>query len=554
MKKIIFNRPIISILIVYVFIIVILNCLGVFLPKNNSVLIDNINQNSAELTGKVITEPIQKDEKQQFILEVFELNGQEIKKEKTFVYSSKAYKIEYGDIVCVSGKLNIPEKPIFPYIFDYNLYLQRENVYTIFYQQSFELIKKSPNKIKQISLKIKNDVENKIDKFFKEPVSSVLKSMITGNKAVLDKDIKEDFINTGLIHILVISGLHIGFCAAIFMFVFKLLGFKLNYVYLLTIPTLFFYVILTGSNPPAIRAAIMVTCLLVSLVLNREPLIYNALALAALIILIFNPQSLFTASFQLSFFATFGILYLYPKFIVCFGKIKNKYVRYIWDVVCVTLSAQIALIPLLIFYFGKLSLISFILNLIIVPIIPLIICLFFTFYILTFVSYYISVAISVILTILLKLILYIINYSANFDYSIAFFAVPSVIMIVFYYFSVYIMLELKNKKFLGFLFILICFMFINPLEQKTFTKTFEGKKNITVHIKEDKNKNIIIFKEIKKDKFYFNNLEQYLLAQGIYEIDVFYTDMPNDDIQKNFKKIFIKNILKNDDNFVLKID
>ena len=545
MKKIIFNRPIISILIIYIFIIIVLNYLGMFSPEKNSFLINNTSKQVTELTGKVLTEPIQKNEKQQFMLEVYNIDGQNIKKEKTLVYASTAYNINYGDIVFVSGKLNVPEKPIFPNIFDYNLYLQRENVYTIFYQQNFELVDKQPNKIKQMSFRIRNSIENTTDTFFREPVSSVLKSMITGNKSALDKDIKEDFINTGLIHILVISGLHIGFCAAIFMFCFKLLGLKLKYVYLLTIPALFFYVLLTGANPPAIRAAIMFSCLLVALMLNREPLIYNALALSALIILLLNPQSLFAASFQLSFFATFGLLYLYPKFSMCFGKIKNRYVKYVWDIACVTISAQMALIPLLVFYFGKLSVISFILNLIIVPIIPVIIGLFFVFYISTFMSYYVSLSVSIVLSYIFKFVLYIINYSATLDYSVVFFAVPGIIMILFYYFSIYIMLEIKNKKIWGLLLILICLMLVNPFEQKTFIKTFEGKKNITTHIKERGNKNVIIFKELQKDKYYFKNLEQYLLAQGIYEIEEFYTNSVNDNIENKFTKVSIKKFLEN---------
>ena len=549
MKKIIFNRPIISLLIIYIFILIILNYLGTFLPEKNSILISSTDKFVTELTGKVITQPIQKDENQQFILQAYNINGQNIKKEKTLVFASKAYKIEYGDIIFISGKLNIPEKPTFPYIFDYNLYLQRENIYTIFYQQNFEFIETKPNKIKQISLKVRDSIENRIDKFFKGSISAILKSMVTGNKSLLDKDIKEDFINTGLIHILVISGLHIGFCAAIFMFCFKLFGLKLNYIYLFTIPTLFFYTLLTGANPPAIRAAIMFSCLLTALMLNREPLIYNALALAALIILIFNPQSLFTASFQLSFLATFGIVYLYPKFSVCFGKIKNKYISFIWDIVCVTLSAQIALIPLLIFYFGKISIISFILNLIIVPIVPIVIALFFAFYISTFISCYISLTISLLLSYILKFILCIINYSASLDYSVVFFVVPSVAMMDFYYFSIYIMLEFKNKKTFSLLFILICIILINPFKQETFIRKFEGKKNITIHVKEKGNKNIIAFEELKKDNFYFKNLEQYLLAQGIHEIDTFHMDFPNNDIKKEFKKVNIKNILKNDSDF-----
>ena len=424
------------------------------------------------------------------------------------------------------------------------MYLQREKIYTVFYQQNFELISKQPNKIKQISFKIKDNIEIKIEKFFKEPVSSILKAMITGNKSAIDKDIKQDFINTGLIHILVISGLHIGFCAAIFMAVFKLLGLKLNYVYFLTIPTLFFYVLLTGANPPAIRAAIMFSCFLIALMLNREPLIYNALALAALIILIINPQSLFTASFQLSFFATIGILYLYPKFNICFGKIRNRYIRYIWDIACVTISAQIALIPLLVFYFGKISVVSFLLNLIIVPIIPIIICLFFVFYMSTFISYYIVLSISFILTYLLKFVLYIINYSSNLEYSVAFFAVPSVIMIMLYYFVIYVLLELKNIKKFVLLLVIICFIFMNPFEQKTFTKTFEGKKNITTHIKKEGNKNIVFYKKLKEDKYYFNNLEQYLLSQKIYNIDSFYTNESKNYIR--FNKINVKNIVVQD--------
>ena len=545
MKKIIYNRPVISILVLYILVIVVLNYTGIFLPEKNSFLINNTNKQVTELTGKVITEPTQKGEKQQFILEVFNVNGQKIKKEKTFVYASTAYNIEYGDIIFVSGKLNIPEKPTFPYNFDYNLYLQRENIYTIFYQQTFELIDKKPNKIKFISLKIKDNIENETDQYFKDPVSSILKSMIVGDKASLDKDIKEDFVNTGLIHILVISGLHIGFCAAIFMFCFKLLGLKLNHIYLLTIPALFFYVLLTGSNPPAIRAAIMASCILFSLMINREPLIYNALALSALIILIFNPQSLFTASFQLSFLATFGLLYLYPKFSTCFGKIKNKFLNSVWDIICVTLSAQIALIPLLIFYFGKLSIVSFLLNLVIVPIIPIIIGLFFVFYISTFISYYVSLAGSFVLSYLLNFVLHVINYSAGLDFSVAYFAVPGILKILFYFFAIYVMLELKNKKALGILFLLICFALINPFEQKTFNKTFEGKKNITTHIKEKGNKNIIIFKQKQKDKFYFSNLEQYLLAQGIREIEEFRTSLPTEDIQNKFGKISVKNFSSN---------
>lgn len=542
MKRIIFYRPVISILILYIIVIIILNYCGFFLPEKNSFLLQQTNFKQVELTGKVITSPTQKDDKQQFVLEVYNVNNKQIKKEKTLVYLSNIYNVKYGDIICGVGKLTIPQKPIFPYNFDYNLFLQRENIYTIFYQQNFEFADQKANKIKYLSMKIRDNIENKIDKYFKEPYSSIIKSIITGNKNVLDKNIKENFTNTGLIHILVISGLHIGFCMAIFMFVYRLLGLKLNYVYILTIITLFFYVLLTGATSPTLRAFIMASCILITLMINREPLIYNGLALSALIILILNPQTLFTASFQLSFLATIGIIYLYPKFSNCFGRIKNIYIKYIWNIICVTLSAQIALIPLLVFYFGKFSIISFILNLVIVPIIPFIIGLSFIFYFFSLICSYLATSCAFILLCLLKFILYIINYSSGLSFSIIYFAVPGILKIFFYYFAGFVMFEFKNnKKIMVILFCVICIMCINPFEEKTFIKIFETPKNITTHIKKSKKENIIIFKQLKNDKFYFSNLEQYLLAQGIYEITEFQTNS-NLDYKQKFSKIKVKDI------------
>ena len=127
MKEIkIFSRPVILVLLLYVCFIILADIFGVFAPENNSFLFYNINRQDISLTGKIISEPVQKNKNQQFVLEVFDINGQKIKKEKTLVYAQKAYKMEYGDIVCLTGRLGIPEKPLFPYTFDYNLYLQRD--------------------------------------------------------------------------------------------------------------------------------------------------------------------------------------------------------------------------------------------------------------------------------------------------------------------------------------------------------------------------------------------------------------------------------------------
>jgi competence protein ComEC len=92
---------------------------------------------------------------------------------------------------------------------------------------------------------------------------------------------------------------------------------------LLSIPAIFFYALMTGANPPALRSAIMLSCIFIALALNREPLIFNPLALSALCILVFEPQQMFTASFQMSYGATIGIVCFYKDVYGIFRNVKN---------------------------------------------------------------------------------------------------------------------------------------------------------------------------------------------------------------------------------------
>lgn len=532
----ILKRPVITIFFIYVFAIILLECFGFFKAQNHSFLIYNTNQKNVSVVGKVLQQPAIKNEKQQFVFEVNNINDISIK-EKTLVSAPPSYNINYGDIICLTGKISDIEEPVFPKIFNYKTYLQRENIYTLFYADEFEYIKNEPNKIKSLSLKVKKDITSKIEKYFKEPVGSILKSMLVGEKSAIDSDTKDDFINSGLIHILVISGLHIGFVVAIFLFVFRLLSLPLKAVYLLTIPAIFFYAILTGSNPPAIRATIMASCILLSFVLDRESLIYNSICLAALIILVYNPQYLFTASMQLSFVATIGIIYFYPKLYKPFSKIQNNILKYIIGIFLVTLSVQIPLIPILIFYFGKFSVVSFVANILIIPFVGFVVGLSFMFYGFTFISSFVSTAIAVLLSQILNLILSSIHYFASLSFAVFETRVPSVMEILFYYLLIILMFEYKKiKKSFILISVLIGCMFVVSLPPKNFYRTFENKKNLTIHIRDD-GKDTLVVKEKRKDKFYYSNLQQYLLFEGVKSIDKIYTD--KQDVEEQIPKISI---------------
>ena len=545
--KNLFKRPVILLFIIYSVTLIILNYYGVFSASKQSSLTNAVNQYKVELSGKIITEPVIKNNYQQFTLEAKTINNRDIQKEKVLVSAPLDYNLQYGDVISSAGKLINTPKPLFPGNFDYGLYLSRQDIYTMFYLSDVAVLSNEPNSIKKFAISAKNHISKQVDKFFNRPYSSILKAMLTGDKVSLEPETKDIFINTGLIHLLVVSGLHIGFCVVIFIFFFKLFNLPLKYVYFLTIPAVFFYVVVTGANPPAVRAAIMASSILMALILNREPLIYNAIALSALIILIINPQDLFTASFQMSFLATLGIIYLYPKINKIFSNVKNKFLKNLCSIASVTLSAQIALIPVLLFYFGKISVISLFSNIIVVPVIGFVLGLSYIFYLATFISSYLAVFISVILAVVLKIILFVMDFFSNLKYSTVDVVKPGIFEIILYYAAVILMFEFgKSKKMFLVLLVLILIMVFEPLKQKEWTKTFEGKRNVTTHIK-TKNENTIIFREKINDKYYFSNLQQYLISIGVKKIDHFYSNT-KENIKENLPKIKVEEIILDTNN------
>ena len=279
--------------------------------------------------------------------------------EKIIVNSPNGYSIHYGDIINIEGKLKRPKSSD---SFDYQKYLARNNVYVVCDVYSFEYIESKPNSIKKIALNVSQDISNKFNAYFKKSYADILKSLILGDKSSLTQNIKNDFISSGVMHILVVSGLHVSFISAIILFILKLTGVSLKKAYILNIPIIFFYVIMTGANPPALRAAIMLSCIFLSFALDREPLIYNSLALSALAILIFEPQQLFTASFQMSYVATIGIVHFYKDIFAIFENVESFILRFFCGVLSVTLAVQVVLIPICIYYFSKVSIISFLTN------------------------------------------------------------------------------------------------------------------------------------------------------------------------------------------------
>lgn len=209
------------------------------------------------------------------------------------------------------------------------------------------------------------------------------RAAVLGEKAEVSKDMKDKFKYTGLAHLIVISGTHI---SLVVIGIVKILdGMSLGYrfKYLMALAALTFYCALIGFSPGILRAYIMGAMMILARILFEQEDIKKSLLISFIVIIVLNPYSLFDISMQLSYAAVVAIIFVNPEFKKIYqkkilDKIKNEVLRNTVDLIFLSLTIQITSIPLFLYYFEKLPLFSFLLNIVGIPIGTVVIqCLFF---------------------------------------------------------------------------------------------------------------------------------------------------------------------------------
>lgn len=308
--------------------------------------------------GKIVTSP-QKDEQGiRVVVETEHIEG------KILLFVSHFDAIGQGDRVLVSGKLHTPT--VFEG-FNYPLYLAKDGIFWIMFRPVIEVQEQGT----PFLLGLKETLQERIDIFLPLPESSLLSSMLLGNKAGLPEELKEDLNATGTRHITAISGMHIAILSGM-LFLFLLhIGVARKKSSLLVLLFLIFFVVFTGMQTSALRAGIMGSTFLVAGLVGRRNVGLRILVFAAAFMLLFNPLLLrHDVGFQLSFLAVFGILLFLPLFQYVFRSVPNP--LGLRDVVFMSITAQIFTLPLVLHYFGILSFVSLLTNLLIVPLLPLV--------------------------------------------------------------------------------------------------------------------------------------------------------------------------------------
>lgn len=283
--------------------------------------------------------------------------------------------LKIGDKVEIKGNLLKGRARRNPGDFDYDKFLTNSGFDGLIYSYNltdWEIYASAGWGFKNEIFKIRKTIAEKIESFHDKKSAGLLKGLLLADRRDIDNETKEEFINAGVVHVLAVSGLHVGFIALIFYVLFGRFG--LIYRSILTILGLFCFLLITGASPSVFRAVVMATVYLIGGLTNRRSSAYNSLAVAAVIILLINPNELFGASFLLSFSAVLAIVSLYPFFKKRIEILKtSKTAKNILLFSCISLSAQIGTLPFTIIYFGKVSIAALFINLIVIPLIGIIV-------------------------------------------------------------------------------------------------------------------------------------------------------------------------------------
>lgn len=292
-----------------------------------------------------------------------------------YLYVRKGPKqMSYGDIVRVKGAFFPVPPPKNPNEFDYKKYLARQDIYShafVSEEQVSVVGNKPPSLLFSHVLKLRKRVEGVIEKTIRtDKERAIAKALILGIKDHLDNDIKKAYAAAGAMHVLAVSGLHVGIVYLLIKFIFGFLRQRgpvgKGVFALLSILAIWGYALITGLSPSVLRAATMFSIVAMGQSNPGRGNIYNTLGVSAFILLVFDPHLLFSVGFQLSYAAVLGIVYLQPKLYGLFA-VRHWILDKAWAITCVSIAAQLATFPLSLYYFHQFPTYFLISNMVVIP-------------------------------------------------------------------------------------------------------------------------------------------------------------------------------------------
>ena len=337
-------------------------CLTCIHFRNQNAVFDKENfENKPYFVAKIIDHPAQKAKSIKVIANIEQTTEGQTIHQKAVLYFGKdsLQQPAYGDVVLIHAKLKEIENSQNPYAFDYKKYMQRKGIFYTAYIHSSAWqkigqfrgnpIKDKAKQIQQYFSKVFADAGMSGDEY------SIITAILLGNDETMEHELKASYASAGVSHILCVSGMHVGVIFMILNFLLQAFDYAKSLRLLKAILLMLFiwvYACITGLSPSVTRAATMFSFVTIGGMLRRNTNIFHSLFASLFILLIINPLLIFETGFQLSYAAVFGIVIFQQKLVELWEP-KRKITNYFWNLITVSVAAQLATFPLSVYTFGQ---------------------------------------------------------------------------------------------------------------------------------------------------------------------------------------------------------
>ena len=325
-----------------------------------------------------------------------------------------------GNKIYLTGTYQKGREKRNPGEFDYDKYLKSKSITGLFISyntDSINILSNQKDYFKSSLHSVRKLIDETIHELHNPQTAGLLRGLLLADRSEIDYETKNEFINSGVVHILAVSGLHVGYVLVIIIFIFGRFGIYLRSI--LIILGLAAFMFLTGVPPSVFRATLMSVVIIIAFLSNRSTNIINSISIAAFIILLLNPNEIYNPGFQLSFSAVLaiGILYPYLQKMIFKLNLKHKWLEYILLFFGVSLSAQIGTLPFTLAYFSKLSVVALFANLIVIPAVGVIIGIAFVTVFIGVISNSIAIYFAAANDLLSGWMIDFIKYTGQLDFS-----------------------------------------------------------------------------------------------------------------------------------------
>jgi len=419
------------------------------------------------------------------------------------VYKRNDYlkEINLGDKILANGRIRVPSKKVFDTDFDEMRYIQGLDANWIGTASSNKIIvTQKANRFMQIRNSAYKNITNKVNQLFDTTTAMLVRAVLLGNRSNFDIEIKNSFSITGVAHILALSGLHIGIISGVLLLFISVFPINRWLKFILFTVLVLCFVFLTGMQDSAIRAGAMAILFMFAFTARQyETNSLNIISAVVVFAIIISPSMIYSLSFQMSSLAIFGIVFfntVFRNFFLNFTKSKNEFTRDLIHIVSITFSTSIVVSPIVAYFFNVYSIVSPLVNIIIVPFFSIALVFSVITVIFSFIFFPVAEIFAGCVELIFKVCVNITMFISSFDFaaitnhqSLVLIAILSSISLI------YILASREKQQFFFRLIICILFfpviIFLSENQEQNQTQIFAKERYCLLSIPLNSNEKFV---------------------------------------------------------------